>query len=516
MAGRYITKQQVNLYMKYRDETTLTKAACAAKAGISVKSAYSIEKGKHHTFNSKKVRAYKTRKSEIDDVWNNELSEMLKANPELQPKTLLIHLQRTYLDDNNNPIYKNSVLRTLQRRVANWQALNGKDKDVFFPQTHLPGVQSLSDFTHMDRSEILINGTIFKHMLYQLRLVYSKWSYVKVIQTGESFQALSEGLQEALSILGGSTKEHRTDSLSAAFKNLTDNEKKDITERYEELCSHYNMQPTRNNKGVSHENGSIESSHGHLKNRIAQELILRGSNEFASVAAYEDWVQEVVSNCNRRNSKNFAEEKSTLQPLPAYKTADYEVISAKVSKLSMMVIKNMTYSMPSRLSGHVLTTHIYQNKIDCYLGSSLVASLVRKYRTEQESRYVIDYRHIIHALIKKPRAFRFCKYRDEILPNSTYKAIWEYVDSTESRDVASKIMLRILKLASDYDCEHIIGQRICNMIANNKHIDIKLIECEFNGSNPHIPMVSCDQHSIDQYDYYIPSLLSMEVSHAAI
>ena len=323
-------------------------------------------------------------------------------------------------------------------------------------------------------------------------------------------------MQEALSILGGSTKEHRTDSLSAAFKNLSENEKKDITVRYEELCSHYNMQPTRNNKGVSHENGSVESSHGHLKNRIAQELILRGSNEFISVAAYESWVQEVVSNCNRRNSKNFAEEKSALQPLPLYKTADYEVVSAKVSKLSMMVIKNMTYSMPSRLSGHVLTTHVYQNKIDCYLGSSLISSLVRKYRTEQESRYVIDYRHIIHALIKKPRAFRFCKYRDEILPNCTYKAIWEHLDATESKDAASKIMLRILKLASDYDCEYIIGQRVSEMIVKNNHVDIKQIECEFNGSNPRIPIVSCVQHSIDKYDSYIPSFLSMEVCHATI
>lgn len=516
MTGKYITEQQVKLYMKYKNEKLLTQSACAAKAGISTKSAYFIDQGKHHTYSPKKVREYKTRTSQIDDIWSNELSRMLEANPELQPKTLLIYLQRTYVDDNNNPIYEDSVLRTLQRRVATWQALHGKPKDVFFPQVHLPGMQALSDFTHMNRREVLINGRIFKHMLYQFRLVYSKWSYVKVIQTGESFQALSEGLQEALSLLGGSPKEHRTDSLSAAFKNLTEDEKKDLTVRYEELCSNYNMQPTRNNKGEGHENGSVESSHGHLKNRIAQELILRGSNEFASVASYETWVQEVVSNSNRRNSKNFAEEKAALQSLPSYKTADYEVRSAKVSKLSMMIIKNITYSMPSRLSGHVLTTHVYQNKIDCYLGSSVVASLERKYSTEQKSRYVIDYRHVIHALIKKPRAFRFCKYRDEILPNSTYKDIWDYLDSTESRDVAPKMMLRILKLASDYNCEYVIGQRISDMIAENNQIDIKQIECEFNGANPHIPTVNCMQHSIEQYDSYIPFVSSMEVSHAAI
>lgn len=516
MAGRYITEQQVKLYMKYRKEKLLTQAACAAKSGISTKSAYSIEHGKHYTCKPKKIRAYKTRASQIDDVWEKELSKMLEVNPDLQPKTLLIYLQRTYLDSHNNPIYKDRVLRTLQRRVATWQALHGKPKDVFFPQVHVPGVQALSDFTHMDKLEILINGLIFKHMLYQFRLVYSKWSYVKVIQTGESLQALSEGLQEALSVLGGSPKEHRTDSLSAAFKNLTEDAKKDVTARYEELCTHYNMQPTRNNKGESHENGSVESSHGHLKNRIAQELILRGSKDFSSVASYESWVQEVVANSNRRNSRNFAEEKALLQPLPAYKTAAYEAISVKVSKLSMMVIKNMTYSVPSRLSGHVLTTHVYQNKIDCYLGSSMVVSLVRKYRTEQGSRYVIDYHHVIHALIKKPRAFRFCKYREEILPNSVYQDIWKHLDSTEPRDGAPKIMLRILKLASDYNCEADIGQRVSDMIQQNGHIDVQQIEYEFNSSNPPLPTVNHVQHSIELYDNYIPVIASMEVAHAAI
>lgn len=514
MAGKYITEQQVRLFMKNRKNELLTQAACAAKAGISTKSAYTIENGRHYTQVSKKIREYKTRTSPIDSIWDNELCKMLESNPDLQPKTMLIYLQRTYKDDQNNPLYDESILRTLQRRVAIWQARNGKERDVFFPQVHVPGIQSLSDFTHMDRSEIFINGVLLKHMLYHFRLVYSKWSYVKVIQTGESFQALSEGLQEALLTLGGCPQEHRTDSLSAAFKNLTDDEKQDMTKRYEELCAHYTMVPTRNNKGESHENGSVESSHGHLKNRIAQELILRGNNEFDSLASYEAWLQDVVLQSNRRNSKNFVIEKAALQALPIHKTADYEVTSLKVSNLSMIVYKNMTYSMPSRLSGHTLTAHIYQNRIDCYLGGSQVLSFARKYRIHQNSRYVISYTHIIHALIKKPRAFRFCKYRDEILPNSDYKQIWEYLDSTESRDSAPKIMLRILKLAADYNCEDRLGQKIIMMITNTMAINIQQIECEFNSSNPTMPEVHCVQHPIAKYDRYIPTADTKEAHYA--
>lgn len=46
---------------------------------------------------------------------------------------------------------------------------------------------------------------------------------------------------------------HRSDSLSAAFRNLSADAKEDLTHRYEELCAHYRMTPTRNNKGIAHE-----------------------------------------------------------------------------------------------------------------------------------------------------------------------------------------------------------------------------------------------------------------------
>ena len=56
-----------------------------------------------------------------------------------------------------------------------------------------------------------------------------------------------------------------------------------VTQLYDQLCQHYRMQPTRNNRGLAHENGSIESPHGHLKNRIEQALLLRGSFDFANL-----------------------------------------------------------------------------------------------------------------------------------------------------------------------------------------------------------------------------------------
>src|SRR3546814_13698886 len=95
----------------------------------------------------------------------------------------------------------------------------------------------------------------------------SDWSSDVALPILESFAALSEHLQDALWKLGGAPAEHRSDSLSAAYKNLDADAQRDFTRSYDELCRHYGMLATRNNRGEAHENGSIEGPHAHLKRR---------------------------------------------------------------------------------------------------------------------------------------------------------------------------------------------------------------------------------------------------------
>ena len=132
---------------------------------------------------------------------------------------------------------------------------------------------------------------------------FSRWEYACVVDTGESFEALSAGLQNALRQAGGCLKEHRSDSLSAAFKNLKQEE--DFTVRYAALLEHYGMQGTRNNRGLAHENGSVESSHRFLKEPISQALLLRGYRDFTSRDDYDAFVRDAIMRRNRRNAAAF-------------------------------------------------------------------------------------------------------------------------------------------------------------------------------------------------------------------
>jgi hypothetical protein len=88
---------------------------------------------------------------------------------------------------------------------------------------------------------------------------------------------------------------------------------KPLTRFYDELCEHYRMRPTRNNTGIAHENGSIESPHGHFKRRLIQQLYLRGSFEFESTAAYQEFIEQVVATINAKCSQKFEAEKQLLQ-----------------------------------------------------------------------------------------------------------------------------------------------------------------------------------------------------------
>lgn len=466
----------------------------AAKSGISERSGRNIEHGKHRGGE----RHWRTRKDPFADVWESELIPLLNKEPELQAITLLEHLQANYGD-----AYPDNLQRTLQRRVRFWRATEGPDKEVIFRQHHPLGRQGISDFTKLKDVVITINGKPYEHLLYHFRLSCSGWSHIKAIEGGESFTAFAEGLQEALWRLGGAPLEHRTDSLSAAFKNLSDNEKEDITARYTEFCKNYNMIATRNNRGVSHENGSIESPHGHIKRRIKQVLLLRGSNDFESPNAYQDWLHDVVNQHNSRNAKNINAERKHLQPLPCHKAADYTEVCARVSTSSTIDVKRATYTVPSRLIGECLRIHLYHNRLECYLGAKQVASLVRVRAKGFGRGRNVDYRHVIGALAKKPQAFRFSVLRDDILPSDTYRQIWQYAEKNMRGKSACKFVVGLLLLAAQYDCEHALGEETLLQINEGKTPSLARLQHQFGRKPTTMPANNIIQHHLSHYDELI-------------
>src|SRR2546430_2083443 len=344
------------------------RSVAAARAGFSLATAYPLEK-EPRLPSQKKAPRGRRRRDPLAAVWDSEVVPLLKSVPGLRPVAIFAEIRRRH------PEIGAGVRRTLERRIRAWRALNGADQDVIFRQEHPPGRLGLSDFTEMGDHGVGIAGLPLDHRLYHFRLAFSGCEHAHVVLGGESFVALAEGLQNALWALGRAPSQHRSDSLSAAFRNLDDDTRQDQTRRYEALCAHYRMEPTRNNRGVAHENGSIESPHGHLKQAIEDALLLRGSRDFDDLQAYRRFVDEVVGRRNARNRKRLDLERSALQSLPQRRTTDYEETIVTVTSTSGFILKKGFYSVPSRLIGHRPRVRLYDDRLDCLLGATPLTTL---------------------------------------------------------------------------------------------------------------------------------------------
>jgi hypothetical protein len=481
----------MRLYMRFRHINA--PAAAAAKAGFSTASAYRIEVDPRLPSQRKKPHG-RRRPDPLAGVWANEIMPMLEAAPGLRAVAIFEELCRRH------PEIGAGVRRTLERRVAHWRALHGPQRDVIFRQQHPPGRMGLSDFTAMDRLGITIAGEPLAHRLYHFRLPFSGFEHAHVVLGGESFVALAEGLQDALWALGGAPEQHRSDSLSAAFRNVDRAAQEDLTRRYEALCAHYRMTPTRNNVGLAHENGAIESPHGHLKKTLHDQLLLRGSRDFADLDAYRQFIDEVVGRHNARRRKLIEIERAALRPLPPQRTTDYEETIVTVTASGGFTLRKVFYTVPSRLIGHRLRVRLYDERVECFLGATRLLTLRRGRSPDHHKRaHVVDYRHVIHALRRKPMALLNLVYRDQLFPRRAYARAFEKLLAERGDKQACRVMVGLLALAHDRACEAELAALIDADLAAGKLPDLDRLRERFCPSTT-VPVVAVDLVPLSAYD----------------
>lgn len=375
-----------------------------------------------------------THKDVFENVWI-EVEAMLEMDSGLQSQTLMQWLIDEYPEQFNW-----SHLRTLQRRISKWRALKGPDLDVKFPQVHIPGKQSQSDWTHCEELGVVIDGQPFAHMLFHFMLTYSRWETGN-ISNSESFDNLTMGYKRAVAELGGVAEEHRTDNLTAAVNNH--GARHIFQERWAAFLDHYGVRPSMNNAGQSHENGSVEKSHDLLKNALDQALRLRGSREFTSVAEYEKFIRRVLDQRNKGRKKRVAEEMAALKGLPGQDWSDPKEVWPTVTSFSTISVDKVVYSVPSRLIGRELRALIYPEVVRVFLGETLVQEMPRLASGARK----INYRHVVAHLLRKPGAFATYQYREELFPSLIFRQAYDMLRSGR-RERADKEYLSILHLAA--------------------------------------------------------------------
>ena len=321
---------------------------------------------------------------------------MLALNDGLEAKTVFDYLQRE-----QPGIFADGQLRTLQRRVKAWRALEGPAKQTYFAQRHELGQLCQSDFTHMSRLGITIQRQPFQHMVYHFVLTYSNWETASLCFS-ESFEALSAGLQAALWELGGVPVAHQTDCLKAAVHKLQHPE--DFTGRYRALLNHYGLEGRKTNPSSPHENGDVEQCHHRFHRAIEQSLMLRGSCDFA--------------------------------------TQDDTRLQVRVSRFSTIRVRGKTYSVHSRFNGESVQVRLHADHLNVYYAQR---HLERIPRLRGKGGHRIQYRHIIDQLVRKPGAFAHYRDRDDLFPTTRFRVAYDTLRRSHNESVGSREYLRILQ-----------------------------------------------------------------------
>ena len=257
-------------------------AIAGAKAGFSTAIAYRFEKDPRLP-SQKKTRRERRRADPLAEVWNSEAVPLLKVAPGLRPIAIFEELCRRHPD-----------LRA--ERGGHWNVASGFGRrERAGPGGDLPPGSSAGpecaprsgrSRRHHRRPEPRRPALSLPLAVLGLRTRSCRARRRKLRRVGRR-------AANALWALGGVPEQHRTDSLSAAFRNLNAEAKEDLTTRYEAFCAYYGMTPTCNIPGVSPENGSIETSHGHLKSKLERPLA-GASRDFETLLAWRGFVDEIV------------------------------------------------------------------------------------------------------------------------------------------------------------------------------------------------------------------------------
>ncbi len=472
-----------------------TLASAARMSEMSEKTARNYRSDSPLPSQRKTKREYRTRTDPFAEVWPL-VERRLTEEPKLKAVTLFGWLQDEY--DGQFP---DSTRRTFERKVRKWRATEGPGKTVFFSQIHQPGRLAASDFTVCNELGVKIAGVRFDHTLFHCVLTYSNVESVSLCYS-ESFESLSDGIQKALWEFGGVPDQHRTDSLSAAVRNHTS--RKLLTERYVNLMDHYGCEAQRTNARCANENGDVESSNGHLKDRLEQALLLRGSRDFESREQYMVFVEQIVARGNAGRAERFAEDQAALQRLPDAKLDTDDVIQGvRVSKGSTIKVRTNTYSVPSRLIDHKVDIRLSAERIVVTHGGVEVQTMDRLVGKNGKS---INYRHIIDSLVRKPGAFARYQHREEMFPTTQFRIAYDMLTQSHTEKEADKKYVAILELAAK-ESQDAVADALRHLISSGASIEVQTVR-DLVADATSLPAptdVTVEPPNLSDFDFLIPS-----------
>ena len=434
-------------------------------------------------------REYQTRIAPLDEFWP-EIKELLDNDSKLKPYAILEFMMDKYPNK-----FDPSWRRTLERRIVRWGIENQIGKNVTCSQIHQPGDVLAFDFTEAASLSITVASVAWQGLIFHSTLTYSNWEYAQLCLS-ESYEAVVNGVQNTFLKLGGVTRRLRCDSLTAAVNNH--NSKHNFQTKYDLFLTHFGVAGHRINVRKPEENGDCESSHGHLKDYLDQQLRLRGNRNFATFDELQVFLDECIAKRNVKRRELFVRDRAVLAPLPPSHFPTFTQLDLHVPSTSVIRIKQNAYSIPSHLIDLHLKSRIHSDHIELWYQGD---KLLEMPRLIGKGGVLFDYRDVIDSLVRKPGGFANYRYREFMFPTILFRKGFDAAVKQHGEHAGIKCYLKLLHIAKHHGQENVEAE-LRRVLDSEETIDPKAIESKVDTTSPAslVKDPHVEQPELDTYD----------------
>lgn len=339
-----------------------------------------------------------------------------------------------------------------------------REAEVFVPLVHRPGEEAQVDFFEITVEEA---GEFRKARKFVMRLMYSGRDFVWLYDRADQLSFLDAHVK-AFEHFGGVPERIVYDNLSAAVKRIM-GPRRELTERFRALLSHYLFEACFARPGEGHDKGGVEARGKGI--RLAHLTpIPRGESlrEISEVLSAEVGLAFSAE----RSSEKFAEERQKLRPLPEYPFEARHVELVSVSSRALVRVEGAEYSVPSRWAGAKATAYVGVEDIRLLCQGQKVS-----YPRARKGRRTVRYRHYLPELARKPQAVR--QVAPELVEElgEPYGKLWEMLTESHGPKEAARVLSRILGATLDHGEEAVaealttaLSEGRCDLLSLGKYL----------------------------------------------
>ena len=144
----------------------------------------------------------------------------------------------------------------------------------------------------------------------------------------------------------------------------------------------------------------------------------------------------------------------------------------------------------------MVTVHATERTLAIYYDNARIEQIPRLTGTK---RHLIQVRHVIDSLLRKPGGFRNYRYLDDLFPSLVFRQAWDALSTRLSARRADLAYLRILKLAA-MTLESDVAAALASLLAESAPWDDETVNTHLAPTTSVVPDLATGKVCLAEYD----------------